>query len=576
MNTLLQIHHPHPAQTNAQAPDESPCAPSLEAPSRARTAEHPAPATDPMRESCAEPVPLPWPKLGPPWDPALAPGPDAGGMSSARAIERFCPICGQLLVVPTDRLDLPLLCPRCRSAHVVGRLIDRFTAIPAIPLGEITRVGFTEPGLARAEALTPAGHLPASTAPRSAATERDAVEVDGEVGRAGMPGLAQVASPAAASPACRHPRAADVARAGLRGAAAAASVGREGAAAIGRAGALLIRVAVWLDERLAGWRAALLCLAAASVVVAALVDWILDCTLQPIALAVFAAVVVALLLARLDTLRDESGWRPELLVRQAVLLAELAADAVMSCDELPIGKKAEMAGKVVAASGLFALATHELLAAVGIESATMFWLGVVSSLGGLGLWMWGRKACREAGLRRGLLVDRRESAPVASAVLGLPALLDCRDARRVAQLASQLGHPLLSGLVGQLATWHPRGCGDEHDYQYRLLRALRRQMPEACPASEVSIRSDDGVHKGRIDLMVGECVLIEMKAFLTGSSADRAIGQVRKYLTIWQGRGPVVLLLCGTDPDLARSRVEPEIEAMRAQGHAVAALLAAA
>jgi hypothetical protein len=101
-------------------------------------------------------------------------------------------------------------------------------------------------------------------------------------------------------------------------------------------------------------------------------------------------------------------------------------------------------------------------------------------------------------------------------------------------------------------------------------------VPEADPQLEVPLRSQGLPYTGRIDILFGGCVLVEIKRRLTTSTAQKALGQVEMYVQIWQHKGPVVLVLCDTDPNLASSFFEPAIERLRAAGHSVVAVLAAA
>jgi hypothetical protein len=58
------------------------------------------------------------------------------------------------------------------------------------------------------------------------------------------------------------------------------------------------------------------------------------------------------------------------------------------------------------------------------------------------------------------------------------------------------------------------------------------------------------------------------------SAFDRLVGQARKYLHLWKGRGPMIIVLCRTDPAGIASRLQREIESMRRDGYAVVAVFA--
>jgi len=63
-----------------------------------------------------------------------------------------------------------------------------------------------------------------------------------------------------------------------------------------------------------------------------------------------------------------------------------------------------------------------------------------------------------------------------------------------------------------------------------------------------------------------------MKVRLTTSTAQKAAGQVGMYMRLWEGRGPLVLVLCETPFDFAVSFFGPEIARLRASGHSVVAV----
>jgi hypothetical protein len=82
----------------------------------------------------------------------------------------------------------------------------------------------------------------------------------------------------------------------------------------------------------------------------------------------------------------------------------------------------------------------------------------------------------------------------------------------------------------------------------------------------------------RRDLLLGDeraGVLVELKIRASEASAfDRLVGQARKYLHLWKGRGPMISVLCKTDPAGIASRLQREIESMRRDGYAVVAVFA--
>jgi hypothetical protein len=69
-------------------------------------------------------------------------------------------------------------------------------------------------------------------------------------------------------------------------------------------------------------------------------------------------------------------------------------------------------------------------------------------------------------------------------------------------------------------------------------------------------------------------VLIELKAHANTTKLDDLVGKAWKYLHVWRGRGPVLLILCRTERDVAEARLQREVDRMRREGHAVLAVLA--
>lgn len=101
-------------------------------------------------------------------------------------------------------------------------------------------------------------------------------------------------------------------------------------------------------------------------------------------------------------------------------------------------------------------------------------------------------------------------------------------------------------------------------------------MPDADVRKEVWIGN-----KSRVDIAIGDSkariergILVEMKANLSTSEANRLLGQTWTYLGLWRGKGPLVLVLCRTGAEYA-GPIRAFVDEMRNGGHAVVALLAA-
>jgi hypothetical protein len=337
-----------------------------------------------------------------------------------------------------------------------------------------------------------------------------------------------------------------------------------------------------VDSALYGKRVKILVGSAALVVGT---QWVQDLAwLQLGALVLFTVLFATLALARIAMFRDEDGrWSPALGLRSLRDDAVEIAEGVQRFRDAKPTQRMQMAGSTLVATGLLLLATRAVwdgLYRSGLDSWEFDWprewdagLFVVGVL----LWLRGLLATHAEGKRTSLLVDPdKEPArarDVAAAFGALPAIVDCRDASVVAAVAEHAGHPLVRSLMGALVEWNPRRAEDEKAYQRSLFRHLGRVLPEAEALREAPLRSQGVKYFGRIDILLGRCVLIEMKRRLTTSTTQKAIGQIEMYGHLWQAKGPVVLLVCDTDPAYL-PLVEAAIERMRTAGHSAVAVLA--
>ena len=97
-------------------------------------------------------------------------------------------------------------------------------------------------------------------------------------------------------------------------------------------------------------------------------------------------------------------------------------------------------------------------------------------------------------------------------------------------------------------------------------------MPEANPRTERWIGERE-----RADLLLGDDqagVLVELKARASTTMIRDLVGQAWTYLRVWRGRGPMLLVLFKTDPEMA-ARLQPDLALMRKEGHAVLTVFAA-
>jgi hypothetical protein len=162
---------------------------------------------------------------------------------------------------------------------------------------------------------------------------------------------------------------------------------------------------------------------------------------------------------------------------------------------------------------------------------------------GLRLWRLSKRQTRRAadGTTRPLSVD----AGTASAdALRLPATIDaCEALTHLPGL--DLSDGVLPRLIIALSTWKTRAQRLEDGYRRSLVRHLRNAMPDAALDTERPVVDEQG-QLGYLDITVANTIAIELKPRLNGTTAQRAVGQVRQYLGSWRA-GPVILVVCETE-----------------------------
>jgi hypothetical protein len=125
--------------------------------------------------------------------------------------------------------------------------------------------------------------------------------------------------------------------------------------------------------------------------------------------------------------------------------------------------------------------------------------------------------------------------------------------------------PDAADVIAVLAGWRPtrRRAGvelTEREYEEKLIRFLQRREHGFNGAIErrppAQWGRDDVVdaetRKAIPDLAIRDRVLVELKGELKRSGdADRAMGQMLRYLLAWRLRGPAILVICGeVDPSI--------------------------
>jgi hypothetical protein len=119
-------------------------------------------------------------------------------------------------------------------------------------------------------------------------------------------------------------------------------------------------------------------------------------------------------------------------------------------------------------------------------------------------------------------------------------------------------------VIVALSRWRPRRRvrGEdlsEQGYEESFIRSLQqRGFGGDISQQETVYWSSDSKHGGgsrraKPDIILKDRVLIELKGNMTKSAeADRAMGQVLRYLLAWKQKGPAVLAVCGdVAPEMA-------------------------
>jgi hypothetical protein len=325
---------------------------------------------------------------------------------------------------------------------------------------------------------------------------------------------------------------------------------------IGGFGHWFLGVADRTDRFLYGRRTTLIASLALLTVMAGFVDDINLPVFTAISTWLFTLLLFILITARVGSLRDEEGnWSLALLGHRISAWWDGMLEFTESGGPFLVqglGKAAAFLGLLVLGLRntlmLLLLIAHELFGApptsLAATESTMQWLGTTSLLVGAIFLVIAWIRLRSTAKTKGLVLDDNGKAQLKSSVHGLPPLIDCLNVQELRALIGQTSHPLLRELLEALAAWKPRNANNEQAYHASLYRMLRRRMPGANPEKERPIAADTPELRGRADLVIGDSILIELKARLTKSTAQRAIGQLRMYARAWT-QGPIVLVVCG-------------------------------
>ncbi len=522
-----------------------------------------------------------------------------------------CPGCAQRLVVPTHDLRLTFVCPRCRATWLASQLIPATTPVsaipvvetpppvpgspPILPLAEPLPAHSREPTTQRLPQVSPQQQLrdgstlilPAVTSQPAGGNSLPARLPDFEEAPTPPPAPTATASSAAATGAQpvlafssppnipeQRPMNCGTALPVEQSSPAAnlAGVGRAGAQAAVVAGDAALRFSSRLDALLGGRRFRVLAYASLLVMGAPVLDGFLQSAadlhyrvfsiLAPLLFVLLIGVVVV---ARIDALRDGDGWQSALLASQVKLAWGAVEDWFDRVVSSSSAQRAIDIGQVVFGVGLFLTAVISLATS---WTYSEFWLiGLVPYSAGLALAIWGRYKLKEQGSKTGLIVAPEQRTQLTASINALPPVLDGSDKDALAHHAERSFHPLTSAVLDVLSKWRPRGCSSEKEFQAKLLAKLVRELPHTEPAQEVWIDK-----AARVDLVLGQSLIIEMKVAPGTPELDRAESQVKRYLQSWQ-KGPIVLLILRSSSNDIGARVGSTIAELRRAGYGAAAII---
>jgi hypothetical protein len=243
-------------------------------------------------------------------------------------------------------------------------------------------------------------------------------------------------------------------------------------------------------------------------------------------------------LARLNGMRHDDGrWDPRIIGLRAQAGLGLLLDRGEHWDRSPRHARLWLVGQLLALLGLVGFAWAGLVSSgrllVGLGGAETS-LPFVSGLLLLGAVVVLRRALASSPEPSVFLQDFGNAMAAAAE---LPPVLDLND---------PLPAPVATGTTGlheslrALARWHPRQWPDESTYRAALQQHLERHLPGAKLERERWMGASrlDGV----VDLVINGMIVLGVKRGFDMATAERAVGQMRRYARTWSGK-PLVLVL---------------------------------
>lgn len=282
-------------------------------------------------------------------------------------------------------------------------------------------------------------------------------------------------------------------------------------------------------------------------------------------------------IARLGSLRDENGaWTWDVASRRLTSILTSAIDSVLASFSLDSERRMLLLSRGVMSLAVFLLAVEssavcalELAKRLAAVSTTIAPSTIEHFEENLGL----AQGATTAGFALAALLflssKLRLSQGLANRKAGtepLPLLIDCNDPQASRDFAMRASNPTMGAVIAALVDWKPRRHAHEDGYQASLERFLNNRFPELQPEREHRLACADGSTTLRVDFLLTNDVLIEMKRALTTSTLQKSIGQVEMYMQAWKRRGPLLLLLCDTRPEMASDMLIQSIQRLRQLG----------
>ncbi|PZR04617.1 MAG: hypothetical protein DI536_33815 [Archangium gephyra] len=124
-------------------------------------------------------------------------------------------------------------------------------------------------------------------------------------------------------------------------------------------------------------------------------------------------------------------------------------------------------------------------------------------------------------------------------------------------------------VIAELERWRTRRTNSEEAFQRSFKNHATKNGFAGGLEERRRIRwGKDDTRVALPDLILNKRVLVELKAQMDGSGqADRAMGQMLRYLFAWKKQGPAVLAVCGTVSPEFRLVIRMYVKTWREQLH---------